>query len=173
MASTVLNLAALTGDESLYSKIADRMKAASSPGEYYRLAGAVTRFTDPKLINRRLESTLTPEVRSQDMPHVIAGLMANPAGTQIAWTFVQEHWPQIDKVLKGYNSGSIVQATGTFCSPQMHDEVQNFFASHQVPEAQRTLRQSLERIDYCVDLKSQQSNQLASWLDQHGGASGR
>src|SRR5581483_11210001 len=172
MASTVLNLAALTGDESLYDKIIDRMKTASSPGEYYRLLGAVGRFTDPKLITRTLEFALTPAVRSQDMTHLIAAIMGTPAGQPIAWEFVRSHWKEIDAVQKGYNSGAIVQATGSFCSAQLHSEVQDFFATHQVPDAQRTLRQSLERIDYCVDLKSQQSNQLASWLDQRGSSAG-
>jgi aminopeptidase N/puromycin-sensitive aminopeptidase len=173
MASAVLNLAALNGDESLYDKILERMKSASSPGEYYRWQGALSRFTDPKLINRTLEFALTPAVRSQDMTHLIAAVMGTPAGQQIAWDFVRSHWQQIDAVQKGYNSGAIVQTTGSFCSAQQHNDVQDFFAMHAVPDAQRTLRQSLERINYCVDLKSQQSNQLASWLDRYGSASGR
>jgi aminopeptidase N len=172
MASTVLNLAALNGDTSLYDEIVDHMKKASSPGEYYRLQGALSRFTDSKLIGRTLTLALTPDVRSQDMTHLIAAVMGTPAGQPLAWDFVRGHWNQIEAVQKGYNSGSIVQSTGSFCSKRLHDEVQDFFATHPVPEAQRTLRQSLERIDYCVDLNLQQSKQLTSWLDQHGSSAG-
>jgi aminopeptidase N len=172
MATTVLNLAALNGDEALYNKILDRMKVAASPGEYYRLLGALERFTNPQLIQRTLEMALTPAIRSQDMPRLFGTVMGTPAGEEITWNFVRSHWQQIDAVQKGYNSGAIVQATGTFCSTQLHDEVQNFFAQHAVPDAQRTLKQSLERIDYCVDLRAQQAKQLASWLGKDGSAAG-
>ncbi len=36
-----------------------------------------------------------------------------------------------------------------------------------MPTAERGLQQSLERIGYCVDLKSQQGPRLAQWLNEH------
>jgi hypothetical protein len=48
----------------------------------------------------------------------------------------------------------------------MRDEVQAFFTSHPAPAAERSLKQSFEQINYCVDLKTQQEPQLASWLRQ-------
>jgi hypothetical protein len=47
--------------------------------------------------------------------------------------------------------------------------VEDFFSQHAIPSAQRTLRQSLEFIGDCVDLKQQQEPNLASWLQQQGG----
>jgi hypothetical protein len=43
-----------------------------------------------------------------------------------------------------------------------------------VAAAERSFGQSMERINNCVDLKSQQSGQLASWLENQsgGGAAG-
>ena len=35
---------------------------------------------------------------------------------------------------------------------------------------ERSFRQSMERINRCLDLESQQSNQLATWLEDHGGS---
>jgi len=55
----------------------------------------------------------------------------------------------------------------------MRDEVQDFFATHKVATAERTLRQSLERMNYCVDLKARQTPQLSSWLQQRGGSAGQ
>jgi hypothetical protein len=54
----------------------------------------------------------------------------------------------------------------------MRDEVKDFFSSHHAPAADRTLKQSLESINYCVDLKAQQGTQLASWLQTHGNSVG-
>ena len=48
-------------------------------------------------------------------------------------------------------------------------------AMHQarVEAAERTYKQSLERINSCVSLKEEQEPQLASWLGQHGMAGGK
>jgi hypothetical protein len=54
----------------------------------------------------------------------------------------------------------------------MRDQVTDFYAAHKIAAAERTYRQSIERINNCVDLKAQQQSQLASWLGQHGSAAG-
>jgi hypothetical protein len=44
----------------------------------------------------------------------------------------------------------------------MRDQVADFFVAHKVEAAERTYRQSIERINNCLDLKLQQVTQLAS-----------
>ncbi len=173
MAGTVFSLAALNGDASLYNKIVEHMKKAASPEEYYNSMDALTQFSDPKLLERTLQFALTPDVRSQDVPGLIAGVMENPAGNRIGWDFVRAHWAEIDKLLGGFNNGGLVAATGSFCDTELRDEVKEFFTIHQVTSAERTLRQALERVNYCVDLKSRQADQLAAWLQRHGSSAGK
>ena len=67
----------------------------------------------------------------------------------------------------------MVGATGVFCDAGMRDQVTDFFAAHKVAAAERTYKQSLERINNCVELKAEQENKLASWLGQHGAAGGK
>jgi hypothetical protein len=55
----------------------------------------------------------------------------------------------------------VVGVTGMFCDAGLRDQVKGFFAVHPIPDAERTLQQSLEQINYCVDLKAQQSSPLA------------
>jgi aminopeptidase N/puromycin-sensitive aminopeptidase len=112
-------------------------------------------------------------VRSQDTLGLISVVMENPAGTKIAWDFVRAHWPEIEKVGGGFTSGEVVAATSVFCDAGMRDEAQDFFTTHKVPTAERTLKQSVERMNYCVDLKSRQTPQLSSWLERRGAASGQ
>jgi aminopeptidase N/puromycin-sensitive aminopeptidase len=99
--------------------------------------------------------------------------MKNPAGTKVAWDFVQSHWADVEKVGGGFTSGEVVAATGAICDAGLRDQVESFFADHRVPTAERTLKQSVEKINYCVDLKSRQTPQLSSWLEQRGGSSGQ
>jgi len=48
-----------------------------------------------------------------------------------------------------------------------------FFAAHKIEAGERAYKQSIERINICVDLKSRQEPLLASWLGQHGSAGGK
>jgi len=174
MAFTAFRLAALNGDASLYDRIAQKLQnKGATPEEYYLYFGALSEFSDPKLLERTLEMAVSPSVRSQDSLGLISSVMENPAGAALSWDFVRAHWDDIEKVGGGFTSGEVVAATSSFCDSHLRDEVQDFFAAHKVPSAERTLKQSIERMNYCVDLKAQQAPQLSAWLEQHRGAAGR
>jgi aminopeptidase N len=166
--SAALYIAARNGDAALYDSILNRLKAAKTPEEQFIYRRMLTRFSDPKLLERTLEYAISPEVRSQDALFVITGVMRNPAGTKLAWDFVRAHWNDVANLGGAFGGGIIVAATGSFCDSGMRDEVKDFFAAHHAPASDRTLKQSLERVNYCVDLKAQQGTQLASWLQSHG-----
>ncbi|MGC1227097.1 MAG: ERAP1-like C-terminal domain-containing protein, partial [Candidatus Sulfotelmatobacter sp.] len=90
----------------------------------------------------------------------------------LAWNFIQSQWGAVQKSGGPFASAEIVAATHSFCSARMRDEVAGFYDAHKIAAAERTFRQSIESINDCVDLKSQQEPQLASWLGQHGSAVG-
>ncbi|HXM60960.1 MAG TPA: M1 family metallopeptidase [Terriglobales bacterium] len=167
-----LPVAARNGDSALYDTILARVKSAKTPEEEYLYQQILSRFSDPKLLERTLEYAISPDVRSQDSLRVISGVMRNPAGTKLAWDFVRAHWNEIANLGGAFGGGMIVENTSSFCDAGMRDEVKDFFAAHHAPAAERSLKQSLERINYCVDLKAQQGTQLASWLQTHGSAAG-
>ena len=90
--------------------------------------------------------------------------MHNPAGQKLAWDFILAHWDAVQKAGGPFASAEIVGATQSFCDAHMRDQVTDFFSAHKIAAAERTFRQSIERINNCVDLKSQQEPQLSSWL---------
>jgi aminopeptidase N len=164
----VLQVSALNGDAALYDAILAHVKSAKTPEEEYLYQRILTLFSDPKLLERTLEYAISPDVRSQDSLQVISQVMRNPAGTKLAWDFVRAHWTEIANLGGAFGGGMIVENTKSFCDAGMRDEVKDFFSTHHAPAADRTLKQSLESINYCVDLKAQQGTQLASWLQTHG-----
>jgi aminopeptidase N len=170
--SAALSIAARNGDAALYDEVLARLKAAKTPEEQFIYQRILSRFSDPKLLERTLEYAISPDVRSQDALIVIAGVMRNPAGTKLAWDFVREHWSDIVNLGGAFGGGTIVASTGSFCDAGMRDEVKDFFATHHAPASERGLKQSLERINYCIDLKAQQGTQLASWLQSHSNTVG-
>jgi len=112
-------------------------------------------------------------VRSQDSLGLITSVLSNPAGEKLAWDFIQSHWDEVQKAGGPFASAEVVGATSVFCSANLRDQVADFFAAHKIEAAERTYKQSIERINNCVDLKAQQEPQLASWLGQHGTAGGK
>ncbi len=172
LAGGAFGLAALNGDQAFYDRIKSALKNPKSPEEYYAYLFTLPQFSDPKLLRQTLEFAISPDVRSQDALGVITSVLGNPAGEKLAWDFIQTNWDAVQKSGGPFASAQVVGATSTFCDVHMRDQVAEFFAAHKVEAAERTYRQSIERIDNCVDLKSQQEPQLASWLGQHGAAAG-
>jgi aminopeptidase N len=174
VARAAFSLAAENGDVSFYDQLTKRLQSKGTSLEHYYLYfQTISKFRDPRLLRRTLDFAISPAVRSQDTLGLVSAVMENPAGAPLAWSFVQGHWSDLDRVGGGFTSGEVVAATRVFCDGKMHDEVQSFFASHSVPTAQRTLKQSLETIRNCADLKARQSPELANWLRQRGAASGK
>jgi aminopeptidase N len=168
LAGGALALAALNGDQGFYDHVMAALKNAKSPEEYYNYLFTLPQFSDPKLLQRTLDFAISPDVRSQDALGVIASVIGNPEGQKQAWDFVLSHWDAVQKAGGPFASAQIVGSTGSFCDAQMRDQVVEFYSAHKIESAERTYRQSIERINNCVDLKSQQQPQLASWLGQHG-----
>jgi len=167
---SALSVAAAHGDAALYDRIQGVMKQAKNPEEYYNALFALTQVRDPKLVERTLQFAISPDVRSQDALEVIAAVMRNPAGRKIAWDFVQTHWNDVSKAGGPFASAIIVNATDSFCSVPMRDQVTQFFSDHKIPAAERTYKLSIESINDCVQLKSEQQPKLASWLGDRGAA---
>ena len=172
LAGTAFALAALDGDQAFYDRLKSGLKNPKSPEEYYLYLFTLPQFSDPKLLQQTLDLAVSPEVRSQDALGVITSVLANPAGEKLAWDFIQSRWDAVQKSGGPFASAQVVGATSSFCDAHMRDQVADFFAAHKVDAGERTYRQSIERINNCVDLKSQQEPQLASWLGQHGTAGG-
>jgi aminopeptidase N len=173
LATGAFSLAALNGDAAFYDKVMAALKNTKSPEEYYIYFFTLPQFGDTKLLQRTLEFSISPDVRSQDALQLVTGVLDNPAGEKLAWDFVRQHWPELEKAGGPFASAQIVNATSVFCDAEMRDQVTEFFSAHKVAAAERTYKQSIERINNCVDLKSQQEPQLESWLGEYGTAGGK
>jgi aminopeptidase N/puromycin-sensitive aminopeptidase len=172
IASGSFSLAALNGDEAFYDRVMKATKDAKSPEEHYMYMFALADFSDPQLLQRTLDYAISPDVRSQDTLQLLGSVMRNPDGVKLTWDFVLAHWDAVQKAGGPFASASVVAVTGSFCDAHMRDQVVDFFAAHKIEAAERTYRQSIERINNCIDLKTQQQPQLAAWLGEHGTTAG-
>ena len=161
------SLAAKNGDAELYDKVLGKMKSAVAPENYYLYLHTLCEFSDPKLLTRTLDDSISGDVRSQDVKGVIGRVMENPAGGDLAWNFVRSHWAEISHVGGPFRSGDIIGAAANFCSEEKASQVREFFSTHSTQTSSRLLKQTLERIGYCGELKSRQEDALSAWLGEH------
>jgi aminopeptidase N/puromycin-sensitive aminopeptidase len=169
LAGAVVSVAAHHGDAELYNQFKAQMQKVKSPQQYYRYFYGLADFSQPALIQQTLDSTLTKEVRGQDL-YILIGLLQNPASQDAAWDFMREHFDELMKKTGGGLGGVGVFLHGaqTFCDTQKANEVQQFFQQHPFPGTERNQREAVEAISGCVELHGQQQNNLAAWLKQNG-----
>ncbi len=160
-------LAARNGDAEFFDGIMAKAKSAEIPENYYLYLATLSQFSDPKLLQRTLDYAISGQVRSQDVKGVIGRVMQNPGGREVAWEFVRAHWPEISRAGGPFRSGDIIGSAGNFCDAEQENQVREFFSSHPTQTSDRLLKQTLERIDYCVDLKSREQDALSAWLGEH------
>ena len=164
-----LSIAGRNGDTALYDAIQKRAETATSPEDMFRYLGALGDFRTPALVERSLEYSISPQVRSQDAPFLMDALLSNHDTQDQAWDFIRQHWPQVQARLTNFSATAVVNGAENFCDASHKQQVQDFFSQHPIPAAQRALNQTLEFIGNCVDLKAQQAPKLASWLQQQSG----
>jgi len=169
LAGAVVSVAAHHGDAELYNQFKAQMQKVKSPQQYYRYFYALADFSQPALIQQMLDSTLTQEVRGQDL-YILIGLLRNPASQNAAWDFMREHFDDLMKKTGAGLGGVGVFLYGaqSFCDTQKAIEVQQFFQQHPFPGTERNQREAIEAISSCVELRGQQQNNLAVWLKQNG-----
>ncbi|HEY1464111.1 MAG TPA: M1 family metallopeptidase [Terriglobales bacterium] len=171
MMTPALEVAAVNGDQALYDKVMARWKQSPDPEQRSLYSQTLVRFTDPKLVERTLNFLISSDVRSQDVTLLLARELRNHDAQKQVWDFVQQHWQDIQNVGGAFSNGRLVAASAAFCSVDMRDSEVSFFATHKT-SSPRTQKQSLERMNYCIDLKSQQRSALTSWLEQHHESAG-
>ena len=165
LAGTLVNIAAAHGDAKLFDALLAASARASNPEEHYRYLYALSSFEDPSLMQRALELTRSTELRSQDTAIFLSSFFGTGATRERAWTFTKQHWDELaPKITISLGDVNLVTALSSFCAPESRDDIAAFFTAHPLPAASRTLKQTLERINNCIETKQRQQQPLADWL---------
>jgi aminopeptidase N/puromycin-sensitive aminopeptidase len=162
-----LGVAAENGDTALYDQFAEAMGHAHDTEEYYHFLFALTSFRQPELARRTLNLVDQGKLRQQDYVRLFPALLAESPAREIAWDYLKSHWNELAEKVTTFGGRGAVSALGGFCSVEKHDEIQQFFAAHHAPGAERALQQSLERITNCVEFKQLQGDNMQKVFQQH------
>ena len=159
-----LGVAAANGDAALYDQFADAMEHAHSVDEYYNFLYALTAFRRPELAKRTLALVEQEKIRQQDYTGLFSALLAASPAREIAWDYLKAHWDSLAEKVASFGGRGAVSALAAFCSVEMRDDIQQFFTTHRAPGAERAVRQSLERINSCIEFKQLQGGNMQKFL---------
>jgi aminopeptidase N len=165
-ATSVLRMAAETGDAAFYEDVLARALKAKSPEEYRMYLGALESFGDPVLVRRSLELALSPKIRSQDRALFLAAVLNHDRARPVAWPYVKEHWSELEKSLPPFVMGKLMTSMQRACTPEERDDVKTFFAGHTAAGTERTARATVERITNCIAFHQQQAPNLEAFLGE-------
>ena len=163
---TFIHIASSHGSPELYDKFLQAAKSTQSVEQYYQYLNALASFRDPKLVERSLQMVLTPEIRNQDATDFLGSILSDPVTGQQAWEFVKLRWNELGQKLASARRDDIVGSIVGFCNASEREDVRQFFSDHAIPGAERTLKQVLERINNCINTRSEQTSSLESFLSQ-------
>jgi puromycin-sensitive aminopeptidase len=141
-------LAAKAGGPAMYDLLWRLHKTAPLQEEKVRFLAALTQFQQPELLQKTLDRSLSERVRAHETISVVAGVAGNRNGRAMAWEFIKRNWKEFDRRYGegGFGLMNLVSTTGGFTTREKLEDVETFFAEHPTPAAERTIRQSLERI---------------------------
>ena len=165
LGNVVIPLAASRGDAAFYDRLQEAYRRATTPDDRQRYLIALGSFTDPALVRRTIEFALSPDVRTQDAGRLLGHTLAAEGGMQRAWPVIRDRWSDVaTKVNPFFGMMNLIQSLGSGCLSATAAEVKTFFDAHQVDGVERTLQQTLERIESCAVLARQQTAPLATRL---------
>jgi aminopeptidase N len=165
LAATLLHLAAIDGDASLYETYFARMTSEGSRDEQIRFRDSLTYFSNPALRKRTLDYATSADVRTQDAPDIIGRLMARPWATSSAWEHIKASWTRLGQSLGVFQGlPMIVGSTAVFCDPASRNDVDSFLKQNPIRGTERSARQALETIDRCIATRTKQSKSLTEFL---------
>ena len=162
----VYSLAAKQGDGTTWETMWGLYQDADLPEEKVRLLTGLTQFKSQDLLQQTLGRAFSEDVRLQDAPYPIMGTGMNNHGRDLAWEFLKDNWEEINRRYGegGFIIMQLVSFTSGFTTEEKRSDVEEFFADHPAPAAERSIRQSLERIRLNIAWLGRNRSDLADWF---------
>jgi puromycin-sensitive aminopeptidase len=156
----LVSIVAHSGGSTEYEKFYGKFKTAQTPQEETRYLFALANFRVPELIERTLELTINGEVRTQNSPYLMRGILLNKRARERAWSFMKAHW---DEMLRQYPDNSIprmCEGIIGLATAELEKDVREFFTQHPVKQGTKQVEQHLERLRVAVLCKDRWKGML-------------
>jgi len=152
--------ASTTGGESEYQQMLDRFRHAATPQEEVRYLMALANFPNEGLLHRTLDLADT-EARTQNAPFVINAALANREHGEAAWTWLASKWTELLARFPHNSHARMIENIAVLSRPELASEIRRFITEHPVAAGQKTVEQTLERLDVNVAFRQREGERLA------------
>ena len=144
LAASAVEIVAASGTAEDYERFREEVRRATTPQQEQRYLFALPRFREPEVFRRTLRDTLT-EIRPQDGPFLLARSVVQREHGAEAWAFIRDRWEELLARFSPPNVIALAAGTRFLTEPAVVDDVQAFFAEHDIPQNHLVLQQILER----------------------------
>jgi puromycin-sensitive aminopeptidase len=140
-----VGIVAAGGTPEDFDRYLEAIRSARTPQEELRYLYALPEFRDAMLLDRTVGMTLTDEIRTQNVPGVLARSMANRENGARAWAFTKEHWDEIVSQVAPTTLIYVADGVRYLTEPEQVRDAAGFFKAHPIPQSALQLEQILER----------------------------
>jgi puromycin-sensitive aminopeptidase len=157
------------GGQPEYDAIKHLYETENMHEEKNRLLLALTASRDEKILQQTLTFILTDQVRLQDKVSAFAHVLIHPRGRILGWKFIKKHWK---KIMQEYGEGNhmlvnLISVLHRNTTRSLRDDIKIFFKTHPLSGAERTLLQTLEKIDSNIAWLAADEKKIQKWLSEH------
>jgi len=164
LAEAATSISASQGDAALFDRLQKIYESSTEPEIQELALHLLPEFEKPELLNRALAYATTAKVRNQDAVGVFGTALHASETHHEAWKFITNNWDKVIAQTTVMSGGNLVASTGSFCSAYDRNQVESFFAAHPVRSSDRALKNALESINTCIELRAAQGPKLDQWI---------
>jgi aminopeptidase N len=163
LAQTAIAIAASKGDAALFDQLQKIAETSTNPELQEGALRLLAQFEDPALAQRSLEYAASGKVRNQDAVFQFAIALQISETREQAWKYIKANWDKVQAQFTTSLGADLVRSTGSFCSADDREDVENFFATHKVAAADTAVKHAIEHINGCIELRALQEPSLRKW----------
>jgi puromycin-sensitive aminopeptidase len=147
-----------------YDAFYSRYQSATTPQEEQRYLSALSAFPDVELAERTFELALR-EIRTQDAPYLIIGLLTNRTTGPAVFEMLTDHWDELLARFPVNSHPRMLQGVRAMCSDTAFARrITEFLSTHPIRSGQRSVDQALERLGINVAFVERERGGLAETL---------
>jgi aminopeptidase N len=164
LVSVIENIVAHNGNQHDYEQMKSVWKNGPTPSARNRALMALSLFRVPTIVDQTLAMTTSDEVKLQDSPNLLSSTLRQKDNNAQAWKFLTGHWQDIATKYPPFMIGRLVGGESGVRTQSEANAFRSFFDLHPVPEAQRDLARTWERIQNNISFLSSAQEAIHGWL---------
>ncbi len=155
------------GSESELKKLLRMYKETNSAQAKISLAGALTGFKQPTLIDEALNLIKSEDVKLQEVVYWVSFSFSNRHAKDVAWAWLKENWNWLEQKfgteLTTFSYFPKI-AAGSFSSEEFAAQYQEFFESVDTKNIQRSVDQGYETISWQAAWKMRDEHSISEYF---------